>query len=127
MGDNGNPTIENIGQFTFLNCVLKETLRLHPAIASAGLREAKKDVVLANHFIPKGTLAVLPMIRAHYSPEYWENPTQFMPQRWMDERNDKNLNQILSFSSGIATFLLEYGWMESKFVSIVSVCVLCYV
>eukprot|EP01125_Pyxidicula_operculata_P007668 TRINITY_DN2597_c0_g1_i1.p1 TRINITY_DN2597_c0_g1~~TRINITY_DN2597_c0_g1_i1.p1 ORF type:complete len:503 (-),score=121.10 TRINITY_DN2597_c0_g1_i1:115-1623(-) len=98
LGKGQLPSAENINEFPFVQAVLRETLRMRPPINSAGFRVALKDCVIAKHFVPQGTIILLPNYRAHYSEEFWENPLEWNPHRWIGEGSQKN--QIFAFSSG---------------------------
>eukprot|EP01127_Copromyxa_protea_P014139 TRINITY_DN3897_c0_g1_i5.p1 TRINITY_DN3897_c0_g1~~TRINITY_DN3897_c0_g1_i5.p1 ORF type:complete len:402 (-),score=66.58 TRINITY_DN3897_c0_g1_i5:622-1827(-) len=58
LGDN-NPTPENIASLAYLDCILKETLRMNIPVVTFSHREAVEDMLLDGHFIPKGVCTSL--------------------------------------------------------------------
>ncbi|CAG8488230.1 18799_t:CDS:2, partial [Rhizophagus irregularis] len=89
-----NPTYDDINSLEYLNCVVKESLRLNPP-ASTIVRTNLKDEVMENYFIPKVPL--------HKSTEVW-GPTadNFDPKRWLDTSLTKNVSNLnyLPFLTG---------------------------
>lgn len=49
------PTDEQLRQMTFLDCCIKETMRINPPTSGNQLRYAAKDTTLGDFVIPKGT------------------------------------------------------------------------
>ncbi|CAG8586866.1 uncharacterized protein OCT59_021047 [Rhizophagus irregularis] len=92
-----NPTYDEINSLEYLNCIVKESLRLN-APASNIRRINLKDEVLGNYFIPKNTEISLSISTIHKLPEIW-GPTadDFDPKRWLDPslvNNISNLNYL---------------------------------
>lgn len=80
-----SPTVEKLPQLQYSRQVFEESLRLCPP----GLgqpRVALEDDELQGYFIPKGSIFNI----AHYfifrHPEFWENPDQFDPDRFLPEK-----------------------------------------
>ena len=66
--------------------VFKETLRMQGPIWFLA-REAQEDDEIDGHPIPAGTLVSLMLNRIHRSPDVWENPDTFDPDRFLPERS----------------------------------------
>ncbi|ORY90987.1 cytochrome P450 [Syncephalastrum racemosum] len=82
---------EQLKELPYLNAVIHETLRID-SIATDGLeRRLAKDTVLGGRvMVPKGTIVNLGIYHAHMNPEYWPEPLEFLPERWIDEDNKFN-------------------------------------
>ncbi|CAB4433312.1 unnamed protein product [Rhizophagus irregularis] len=81
---NFNPTFDEINSLEFLNCVIKETLRISPPVP--GIRRTNlKDEVFGEYFIPKNTEMIIGISALQKLPEIW-GPTacEFDPNRWTD-------------------------------------------
>ncbi|XP_046547320.1 cytochrome P450 3A6-like isoform X1 [Haliotis rubra] len=82
----GQLTSKMLDKMTFLNCVVKESLRLYPP-ASAVFRRARSDDNLGGYFIPAGTIVGIGIGGLHRHPENWEDPETFRPERFLQEVN----------------------------------------
>ena len=75
-------THDELHAMKFMDCFVKETLRLHSPSFQTG-RNAKTDVVLpGGYLIPKGSIVIPCFPTIHKNPAYWDNPTRFDPDRW---------------------------------------------
>ncbi|CAF3843724.1 unnamed protein product [Rotaria sordida] len=79
-------TMEDIQQMTYLDCVIKESLRLLPSVAHVS-REAQEDFVYHGQTIRKGTNVVIFIYGIHHDENVFPNPEKFDPERF----SDKNL------------------------------------
>ncbi|XP_030378277.1 cytochrome P450 4d2 [Scaptodrosophila lebanonensis] len=77
-------TLRDYGELNFLQCVIKESLRLHPPVPLIG-RHFDEDVEIRGKRIPAGsnyTVGIYVLLR---DPEYFEDPDSFKPERFLDE------------------------------------------
>lgn len=92
--------IDKIKNLKFIECVLKEGLRLHPPVALFG-RELEKDTELGGDVYPKGTSLILDVISLHTNPDHWDDPLSFKPSRFTEEKFLKrNPYCYVPFSAG---------------------------
>ena len=71
------------GERDYIERLLKEVLRLYPPAWIVG-REALRDVTLSDgSFIPATTTVFLAPLILHRRPEYFPNPDDFDPERWL--------------------------------------------
>jgi len=80
------PNPENISQLTYLNQVIKETLRLYPPI-HAGNRIAATDLEFNNYHIPAGSRILYSIYLTHRHPQHWPDPHRFDPQRFAPDNS----------------------------------------
>ncbi|CAI2178244.1 3698_t:CDS:2 [Funneliformis geosporum] len=98
-----NPTFDEINSLEYLNCIIKETLRLYPPV-TVTLRSNIEDQVFGEHFIPKNTPIIIPFVALHRLPSIW-GPTadEFVPKRWLDPPSIQGISNYnyLPFSTGL--------------------------
>ncbi|ORZ15229.1 cytochrome P450 [Absidia repens] len=98
------PDIEDTKQMSYINAVMKETMRLHNPVLSTTAREATKDCVLNGIFIPKGSLVSADILDVHRNPKVWTSPYEFNPDRFLPggeaEQKTSAGTAWIPFSSG---------------------------
>jgi cytochrome P450 len=78
------PTVEDLRRLRFTEQVVKEALRLYPAVYSM-LREARHDDELGGYRVPAGTTVILPQWVIHRDGRFYPEPEAFAPGRWTQE------------------------------------------
>ncbi|KAK3949618.1 cytochrome P450 [Pseudoneurospora amorphoporcata] len=69
----------------YLNGVMNETLRLYPTVPMT-VRTSICDTTVLGHPIKKGTeIMISPWIINRYTRNWGDNPTEFRPERWIDQ------------------------------------------
>ena len=93
---------EQIGNFIYVNQVVKEVLRVHPAAQVLGRRLIEESQV--GHFhLPPDTNVGICVLAVHNHPEFWDKPNEFLPDRFAPENIKKTLIhpfQYIPFSAG---------------------------
>ncbi|KAI1298607.1 Cytochrome P450 3A21 [Halotydeus destructor] len=89
-------TYEELNQLIYLEAVVMETLRIESADAR-GFRRAVRDTVIPGTDIrvPKDQLISICFYAAHVDEAHYEKPTQFIPERFLDDKG--NINKKLPF------------------------------
>ncbi len=67
----------------YTRAVVQEGLRLYPPAYAIG-REARAEVLLDDHCIPKGATVFMSPWVLHRDPRYFQQPEAFRPERWLD-------------------------------------------
>jgi cytochrome P450 len=77
--------------------VIQESIRLYPPAWVVDRISLADDHVLDYH-LPKGTVWIIYIRGMHRHPDYWDQPDQFIPDRW----NDQHLNKeaYMPFGAG---------------------------
>ena len=80
------PTYDVITKMPFLRSVFYETLRLHPSVPLDGKFPAQDTYLEPGHlFVKKGTMVQFNIAMMNRDPKRYENPEDFIPERWMPE------------------------------------------
>lgn len=79
------PTFEDVFQFDYTERVIQEAMRLYPPVYTL-FREPRTDVHLDGYDIPAGSALMLPQWVVHRDERWWDDPEQFDPDRFLDER-----------------------------------------
>jgi cytochrome P450 len=94
----------------------KETLRMNSPVGLVA-REATNDTEILGHFIPEGTLVLVPLFASHRIAQWWTDPDTFDPERYTAERReDKRHRYIWAPFGGHAhkCIGMYFGGMEVK-------------
>lgn len=85
------PTFRETQQLPYLQAILKEALRLHPATGLPLWREVPKGgVTLCGTFFPEGTNLGVNSWVAHRNVDVWgEDAEEFRPERWLESSDEK--------------------------------------
>ncbi|CAH2045409.1 unnamed protein product [Thlaspi arvense] len=93
---------EDIDKLQYLKLVVKETLRLHPAAPLLLPRETMSPIKIQGYDIPPKTILVVNAWSIGRDPKHWEDPEEFIPERFIDCPVDYKGNsfEMLPFGSG---------------------------
>ncbi|XP_071714099.1 LOW QUALITY PROTEIN: xanthotoxin 5-hydroxylase CYP82C4-like [Rutidosis leptorrhynchoides] len=80
----------DVKNLTYLQAIVKETLRLYPPGALAGPHEAMEDCHVEKYHVPKGTRLIVNVWKLHRDPQVWSDPHEFRPERFLKEHCDLN-------------------------------------
>ncbi|KAK1315599.1 Trans-cinnamate 4-monooxygenase [Acorus calamus] len=82
----GNPITESdLNRLPYLQAVVKETLRLHTPIPLLVPHMNLEEAKLGGYTIPQGSKVVVNAWWLANNPEWWKNPEEFRPERFLDE------------------------------------------
>lgn len=76
---------EDLDNMVVMDRVFHEALRLRPSVAFFA-RRTINECEMGGHRIPKDTMVFLSPLHNHRDPQYWSNPDQFDPDRFLPER-----------------------------------------
>ncbi|KAK4489194.1 hypothetical protein RD792_004988 [Penstemon davidsonii] len=86
----------------YLDCVIKETMRLHPVAPLLLPHQSMEDCVLDGFHVPKGSRIIVNVFAIGRDPETWVEPEKFLPERFIGSSIDVRGRdfQLLPFGSG---------------------------
>lgn len=82
----GQPVTEsNLHELPYLQATVKETLRLHSPIPLLVPHMNLEEAKLGGYTIPKESKVVVNAWWLSNNPEWWKNPEEFRPERFLEE------------------------------------------
>ncbi|CAJ1943520.1 unnamed protein product [Sphenostylis stenocarpa] len=90
----------HIHELTYLQAVMKETLRLHPVLPLLVPHCPTETTNVGGYTIPKGSRVFVNVWAIHRDPSIWEKPLQFDPTRFLDAKWDFSGNDFNYFPFG---------------------------
>lgn len=83
---------------SYLQNVIKESLRLYPTLPLLLPREASEDIKIGGYLVPRGTMLMVNAWTIQRDNDLWDKPDVFMPERFEGRCEDKY--KMLAFSVG---------------------------
>ncbi|XP_062133620.1 cytochrome P450 4p1-like [Drosophila sulfurigaster albostrigata] len=119
--DFSNLDINQIAKLKYLDCFVKETMRMFPSVPFMG-RQVQRKTELANGLIlPAGTQIMLHVFDIHRNPKHWDSPNEFRPERFFPENStNRHIYSYIPFSAGQRNCIgQKYALLEMKTLLIV--------
>lgn len=100
--ESGVPTVEACSSSSYLDAVIKETLRLYAPLPASEPRSFPTDTIVDGYHIPKRTVVSMSPYALHRNHEVFEDPAKFNPERWLGNTDTiAEMNRwFWAFSSG---------------------------
>ncbi|VAH99567.1 unnamed protein product [Triticum turgidum subsp. durum] len=103
VGDKEKLQQEDVTKLKYLKMVVMETLRLHPALPLLVPRETMRHITVSGYDVPVKTRILVNAWAIGRDPANWDNPEEFIPERFEGEE-DVNFNraqfEFLPFGAG---------------------------
>jgi len=93
---------KDLENLTYLKLVVKETLRLHTPFPLILPRESMEEAKIGEYIIPPKTRVIINAWAMATSPESWEDPEKFLPERFENSSVDfmGNHYEFIPFGAG---------------------------
>ena len=75
-------SFEETKEFTYLEMVIKESLRLYPPVTFFLPRQVMKPTMLGDCLIDSNILVMISVHQVHRNPKHWNEPEKFDPMRF---------------------------------------------
>ncbi|XP_054636134.1 cytochrome P450 4V2 [Dunckerocampus dactyliophorus] len=109
--------MEDLKQLKYLECVVKESLRLFPSVPFFA-RCLCEDATINGFYVPKGANALIITYALHRDPRHFPEPEEFRPERFLPENcAGRPPYAYIPFSAGIRNCIGQrFALMEEKVV-----------
>ncbi len=106
------PNAADLQQLVYTRAVLSESMRLRPP-ASFLLRKVSKDTEVDDYFLKAGRLAIFSIFNLHHHADFWPQPEQFDPERFLVSQNRRY--SFIPFGTGERICIgSHFALMESQ-------------
>lgn len=96
--------MSDLEKLSYVQAIVKETLRLYPAAPLGLPHEAAEDCVVGGYNVPKGTSIFLNYWKIHRDSNFWSDPDKFQPERFLTKYNKVEVKgvdfELIPFGSG---------------------------
>ncbi|KAL0333145.1 UNVERIFIED_CONTAM: cytochrome [Sesamum calycinum] len=91
----------HLDRLEYLDMVVKETFRLHPAVPIL-IHESLEDCIVDQFHVPKGSRLIVNVWSIGKDPNVWREPQKFLPERFIGSNIDLRGQdfQLIPFGSG---------------------------
>ncbi|KAK6122566.1 hypothetical protein DH2020_043691 [Rehmannia glutinosa] len=129
IGKKGKVDEDDLPKLLYLKAVIKETFRLYPPAPLLVPRETMERCILEGYEIQPKTVVYINAWAIARDPEYWKNPDEFLPDKFLNHNIDiKGQDfELIPFGSGrricpgifmgltnvelvVANFLYSFDW-----------------
>uniref|UniRef100_A0A0D3H7C9 Uncharacterized protein n=1 Tax=Oryza barthii TaxID=65489 RepID=A0A0D3H7C9_9ORYZ len=95
-------TEKDVPSLTYVDAIVKETMRLHPVAPMLVPRLSREDTSVDGYDIPAGTRVLVSVWTIGRDPKLWDAPEEFMPERFIGNKIDVKGQdfELLPFGSG---------------------------
>ncbi|KAK4482500.1 hypothetical protein RD792_009659 [Penstemon davidsonii] len=88
IGKKGRVDEDDIEKLSYFKAVVKETLRLYPPAPLSLPRETTISCIVNGYQIEPKTMVFVNLWAIGRDPEFWENPNEFLPERFLNSSID---------------------------------------
>ena len=99
LGDRERLEWKDLDSLKYTAMCIKESMRLYPPVPVI-TRLLNEDFHVDGYVIPKGTSVSIPINALHHHPKYWDNPYEFNPSRFGEEKPGGSNFSYIPFSAG---------------------------
>ncbi|KAL5571724.1 hypothetical protein UlMin_021321 [Ulmus minor] len=94
----------DLKNLVYLQAIIKETLRLYPALPLLAPHEAIEDCNVDGYDVVAGTRLLVNVSKLHRDQRVWSDPDEFKPERFLTDHKDIDLRghnfEFIPFGSG---------------------------
>ncbi|MDH4081161.1 MAG: cytochrome P450 [Nitrospira sp.] len=96
------PNAEDLQHLPYTRALFEESLRLYPP-APAVQRKAATQTTVGGMSLPEGAFVLVSTYNLHRHPDFWPNPEEFRPERWLNGERPTSRYAYMPFGAGPRT------------------------
>ncbi|XP_054168239.1 cytochrome P450 3A12-like [Oppia nitens] len=114
--DMSDISYDKLMKIPFLDAFIKEVQRINCSVSRIE-RVVIEDVILDGIYLPKGTPIIIPIYAVHMDPDFYDEPNQFRPERWLPNSDYTVIDYThLPFAVGPRNCIgMKFAVMEMKY------------
>lgn len=93
-----DPGVDDIQRMELLNRVIKEAMRIFPAVPFLFMRVCAEEATVGGFVMPKGSNIMISPLATHHDPTRYPEPKRFLPDRWINMT--PSLYEYMPFGAG---------------------------
>ncbi len=93
------PNAGDLEHLPYTRAIFEESLRLYPP-APAIHRKAATNTTVGGLSLPEGVFVLIGSYNLHRHPDFWTNPEQFLPERWLNDGRPRSRYAYIPFGAG---------------------------
>jgi len=110
-----SPTFADLPHLSYTRQVFEEALRLYPTTPVIS-RKVMKDTRINGYDLAAGSLVFPSIYHVHRHPEFWDQPEQFMPERF-EVQNKQHRCAYIPFGAGSYTCIgRQFALIEAQLI-----------
>ncbi|KAL5388329.1 hypothetical protein PMIN02_007761 [Paraphaeosphaeria minitans] len=83
-GDRRMPTWDDFGDLPYINCIVKESMRMRPVLPTGVPVRVNRDDWFDGYLIPKDSTVFCPAYNIHMNADLYPDPETYNPDRYLD-------------------------------------------
>lgn len=90
----------DLSKLHYLQSIISETLRLHPAAPLLVPHYSSDDCTIGGYDVPRGTIVMVNAWAIHRDPKHWDDAQSFKPERFETSEGGGEVNKLMPFGLG---------------------------
>lgn len=92
----------------YTEATIRETLRYETLTPLGVIHRCTKDTMFQGYFIPNNTIMITNINEINNDPDFWGDPENFRPERFLKDNGQLNKDFSIPFSAGKSDFFLSH-------------------